>query len=48
MLRTCQACGKEFDTQYVGRGRPRKWCRVCQPEGMRLLDVEKRGKGDKE
>jgi hypothetical protein len=37
MLRVCQACSSEFDAEYRGRGRPRAYCRGCQPPNTRMV-----------
>jgi hypothetical protein len=37
MVRVCRNCGREFDVEYVGRGRPREYCTGCLPEGTRWI-----------
>jgi hypothetical protein len=37
MVRACRSCGREFEFEYAGRGRPRAYCFECEPEGTRMV-----------
>ena len=37
MVRACQRCGRDFEFEYAGRGRPRAYCFECVSEGTRMV-----------
>ena len=37
MLRVCAECGDKFYVEYLGRGRPKSFCKACVPEGLRRI-----------